>query len=60
MCDSKTKTYIENSTPQSQLQITWFIELDKYDGMDRQKMEKNKTFGEFLRNKMKVIKYALQ
>ena len=28
MCDSKTKTYIENSTPQSQLQITWFIELD--------------------------------
>jgi hypothetical protein len=59
LCDTKTKEIIDNMTPQPRLQITWFIELDKYDGMNRQIMEKNRVFGEFLKNKMKVIKYAL-
>lgn len=57
--DTKTKDIIENITPQPRLQITWFVELDKYDGMNRQIMEQHKIFGEFLKNKMKVIKYAL-
>jgi len=59
LCDTKTKEIIDNMTPQPRLQITWFVELDKYDGMNRQIMEQDKIFGEFLKNKMKVIKYAL-
>ena len=31
ICDTKTKTLIDNMTPQPRLQITWFIELDKYE-----------------------------
>lgn len=59
LCDTKTKEIIDNMTPKPRLQITWFVELDKYDGMNRQIMEQDKIFGEFLKNKMKVIKYAL-
>jgi hypothetical protein len=35
LCDTKTKTIIDNMTPPPRLQMTWFIELDKYDGMNR-------------------------
>ena len=59
LCDTKTKEIVDNMTPQPRLQITWFVELDKYDGMNRQIMEQCKIFGEFLKNKMKIIKYAL-
>ena len=59
LADTKTKEIIDNMSPHPRLQITWFIELDKYDGMNRQVMEHRKIFGEFLKNKMKVMKYAL-
>ena len=39
LCDTKTKEIIDNMTPQPRLQITWFVELDKYDGMNRQIMD---------------------
>ena len=59
MCDSKTKKSIEQMTPTPKLKIKWFVELDEYDGMNRQMMEQKKLFGVFLKNKMKIIEYAL-
>ena len=41
LCDSKTKTIVEQMTPAPKLTINWFVELDKYDGMNRQMMEQN-------------------
>jgi hypothetical protein len=60
LCDKKTKIIIDNMTPQPRLQITWFIELDKYDGMNRQTMVKNGIWSEFQMAKSTIIKYALQ
>ena len=59
MSDTKTKRSIEEMTPQPRLNIKWFIELDEYDGMNRMIMEKQKIFGKFFKNKMKIIKYCL-
>ena len=47
-------------TPQPKLNIKWFIELDKYDGMNRQIMTKNGTWGDFQMGKANIIKYALK
>ena len=58
--DSKTKDEIEKITPQPKLNIIWFVELDSYSGMDRFTMDKKGIFGEFLKNKMKIINYALK
>jgi len=60
LCDTKTKTIIDNMTPQPKLQITWYIELDKYDGMNRQIMEQKGIWSEFQMAKANIIKYALQ
>ena len=60
LCDTKTKEIIDNMTPQPSLQITWFVELDKYDGMNRQIMTKKGIWDEFQMSKAKIIKYALQ
>lgn len=60
LCDTKTKTIVDNMTPQPRLQITWFVELDKYDGMNRQIMEKKGIWSEFQMAKANIIKYALQ
>lgn len=60
LCDTKTKEIIDNMTPQPRLQITWFVELDKYDGMNREIMTKKGIWDEFQMSKAKIIKYALQ
>jgi hypothetical protein len=60
LCDTKTKEIVENLTPQPILQITWFVELDKYDGMNRQIMVQKGIWSEFQMAKAQVIKYALQ
>ena len=60
LCDTKTKEIVDNMTPQPRLQITWFVELDKYDGMNRQIMEKKGIWSEFQMAKANIIKYALQ
>lgn len=60
MSDTKTKKIIEKITPQPKLDIKWFLALDKYDGMNRQIMEEKLIFGNFLKNKMKIMKLALQ
>jgi len=60
LCDTKTKEIVDNMTPQPRLQITWFVELDKYDDMNRQIMEQKGIWSEFQMAKAHVIKYALQ
>lgn len=57
--DTKTKEIIDQMTPKPRLQIFWYIELDKYDNMNRAVMEQNGLFGEFLTFKMKAMNYAL-
>lgn len=60
LSDTKTRELVENMTPQPRLQITWFIELDKYDGMNRQIMTEKGIWSEFQMAKANVIKYALE
>lgn len=60
LCDSKTKSYIEESTPTPLLNIKYFVELDKYDSMDRATMERNGLWSEFQMSKAKVIQYVLK
>ena len=60
LCDTKTKEIVDNMTPQPALQIKWFIELDKYDGMNRQIMEQRGIWSEFQMAKAKIISYALK
>ena len=59
ICDTKTKEIIGEMTPQPRLQIAWHIELDKYDGMDRQQMENRGVWSEFQMAKAKIIQKAL-
>lgn len=60
LCDTKTKKIIDNMTPQPKLQIVWFIELDKYDGMNRQIMERKGNWSEFQMSKANIISHALK
>lgn len=60
LCDTKTKQCIEKLTPQPKLNISWFVELDKYTNMNRSQMTENKIWSEFQMSKALVIKYALQ
>lgn len=60
LADTKTKEIIDNMSPRPRLRITWFIELDKYDGMNRQVMTSNGVWSEFQMAKAAVINYALQ
>lgn len=59
ICDTKTKQILADITPPPRLKLTCYMELDKYDGMNRQEMEKAGLFGEFLSYKMKAMDYAL-
>jgi len=60
LCDTKTKEIIDNMTPQPKLQIKWFVELDKYDGMNRKIMEQKGIWSQFQMAKANIIEYALQ
>ena len=59
MCDSKTKQIIEQMTPTPKLKIKWFVELDEYDGMNRQMMEQKGLWSTFQMSKANIIKKAL-
>lgn len=59
LTDTKTKNYIDTITPQPKLDIHWFIELDMYDGMNRQIMERKGIWSKFQMSKANIIKYAL-
>ena len=58
--DTKTKESIEQMTPKPRLQIFWYIELDKYDNMNRAIMEQNGLWSDFQMSKANVIKRALE
>lgn len=60
LCDTKTKEIIDNMTPQPKLQIVWFIELDKYDGMNRQIMTEKGIWSEFQMSKANIMSHALK
>lgn len=60
MCDSATQNSIKNMSPQPKLNIVWYIELDKYTNMNREKMEKSNLWSEFQMAKANVMKYALE
>lgn len=60
LADTKTKEIIDNMSPRPRLRIIWFIELDKYDGMNRQVMTSKGVWAEFQMAKATVINYALQ
>ena len=60
LCDSKTKKIIQTMTPQPRLVIKWAVELDTYDGMNRQIMEKMGIWSSFQMSKARVMNIALQ
>jgi hypothetical protein len=60
MSDTKTKKIIDNITPAPRLNIKWFIELDEYDGMNRQIMEQKNLIKEFWNNKARIMSKALE
>lgn len=60
LCDSKTKKIVNDMTPVPRLDIRWFVELDKYDGMNRQSMTARGIWGDFQMGKATVIKRALE
>lgn len=59
MCDTECKKYIESSTPQPKLNITWYATLDKYSKLNRPIMEKMGIWDEFQMKKAEVIDKAL-
>lgn len=60
MCDQLTQNEILTLTPQPNVEITWFIELDAYTNLDRHKMEEQGIFTQFLLNKSRIMLYALE
>ncbi len=59
MCDTATKKYIKNSTPQPKLDINWHVTLDKYTYMDRKQMEQMGIWSDFQMSKGDIIELAL-
>jgi len=45
--DILSKQYIEKMTPQPRLNIVWNVQLDKYSGLNRQKMEQQGIWSDF-------------
>ena len=60
ICDTKTKQIIDTITPQPRLKLIYHLELDKYDGMNRQEMERAKIWSEFQMAKARIIELALK
>ena len=60
MCDSKTKNEVDNMTPRPKLNIVFYVELDKYDGLNRMSMVQKGIWSEFQMMKANVIKRALE
>jgi hypothetical protein len=60
MSDKETYLEILNMTPTIQLNMKWFLELDKYGNKSRAEMEQEKLWSIFLKNKMRVMLKALE
>ena len=59
MVDTKTHDAINSFTPKLNLKIKWFIELDKYTGLNRAQMEQMGIAKEFWNNKCRIMSNAL-
>ena len=59
ICDTKTKKIIDAMTPKPRLNLIFHLELDKYDGMNRQQMERAGLWSEFQMAKARIIELAL-
>ena len=55
-----TAAKVSFTYPTPLLNIKYFVELDKYDSMDRATMERNGLWSEFQMSKAKVIQYVLK
>lgn len=60
MLDTKTKEELDNLTLKPNLDIKIVVGLDKYTGLNRQKMEQMNIIKEFWNNKADIMSYALQ
>ena len=60
LTDLKTKQIISKVTPYPKLDIIFYTELDKYDGMNRDIMEKKGVWSDFQMSKATIIQYALE
>ena len=60
MLDTKTKEELDNLTLKPNLDIKVVLNLDKYTGLNRQKMEQMNIFKDFLLNKAEIMKLALR
>lgn len=60
MLDTKTKQELDNLTLKPNLNIIVKVELDKYTGLNRQKMEQMNIIKEFWNYKADIMSYALQ
>jgi len=60
MSDTQTKKIIDSITPTPKLSIKWFIELDEYDGINRQTMENNGIWSNFQMSKARIMSKALE
>ena len=60
MSDTKTKKIIDSITPTPKLNIKWFIELDEYDGINRQTMENKGIWSNFQMAKARIMSKALE
>lgn len=59
MCDTKTKSDIDEMTPKIRLNITYFVDLDKYSNLNRAQMEQLGLWSDFQMAKAQVIEKAL-
>ena len=59
ICDTKTKKIVDTITPTPRLELIFHLELDKYDGMNRQEMESVGVWSEFQMAKARIIELAL-
>ena len=60
MLDTKTKEELDNLTLKPNLDIKVVLNLDKYTGLNRQKMEQMNIIKEFWNNKADIMSYALE
>ena len=59
ICDTKTKKIIDAITPKPRLDLKCHLELNKYDDMNRQQMERAGVWSEFQMAKARIIEIAL-
>jgi len=60
MLDTKTKEELDSLTLKPNLDIKVVVSLDKYTGLNRQKMEQMNIIKEFWNNKADIMSYALE